>query len=155
MGIDAEVGDADAVADADVVCTCTTATEPLFDGERLARGAHVNAVGAYRPETREVDTETVRRARVVVETRAAALEEAGDLLLPIGEGAIDGRPRDRGSAGGRAGQPRSVRAMTTSPCSNRSAWRSRTSRWRERSSLRRDGCRERGSNPHEPKLTGF
>ncbi|MEZ0234233.1 MAG: ornithine cyclodeaminase family protein [Actinomycetota bacterium] len=88
MGIDAEVGDADAVADADVVCTCTTATEPLFDGERLARGAHVNAVGAYRPETREVDTETVRRARVVVETRAAALVEAGDLLLPIGEGAI-------------------------------------------------------------------
>jgi ornithine cyclodeaminase/alanine dehydrogenase-like protein (mu-crystallin family) len=48
----------------------------------------VNAVGAYRPQTREVDTETVRRARVVVETRAAALDEAGDLLIPIGEGVI-------------------------------------------------------------------
>jgi len=48
----------------------------------------VNAIGAYRPETREVDSATVRRARVVVETRAAALEEAGDLLLPIAEGAI-------------------------------------------------------------------
>jgi len=88
MGIDAEIGDADAVAHADVVCTCTTATEPLFDGQRLATGAHVNAIGAYRPETREVDSATVRRARVVVETRAAALEEAGDLLLPITEGAI-------------------------------------------------------------------
>jgi ornithine cyclodeaminase len=88
MGIHAEVGDAEAVADAGIVCTCTTSTEPVFDGTRLAPGAHVNAVGAYRPETREIDTETVRRARVVVETRAAALEEAGDLLLPIGEGAI-------------------------------------------------------------------
>jgi ornithine cyclodeaminase len=88
MGLHAEVGDAEAVADAGIVCTCTTSTEPVFDGTRLAPGAHVNAVGAYRPETREIDTETVRRARVVVETRAAALEEAGDLLLPIGEGAI-------------------------------------------------------------------
>ncbi len=88
MGIEAALGTADDVADAHIVCTCTTSTEPLFDGGRLAPGAHVNAVGAYRPETREVDTETVRRARVVVETRAAALEEAGDLLLPIGQGAI-------------------------------------------------------------------
>jgi ornithine cyclodeaminase len=48
----------------------------------------VNAVGAFQPHTREVDTATVQRARVVVETRAAALEEAGDLLIPIGEGAI-------------------------------------------------------------------
>jgi len=89
MGLEADVGGPDTVSTADIVCTCTTATEPLFDGSDLAAGAHVNAVGAYRPETREVDTETMRRARVVVETRAAALEEAGDLLIPIAEGAID------------------------------------------------------------------
>jgi ornithine cyclodeaminase/alanine dehydrogenase-like protein (mu-crystallin family) len=88
LGLDASVGDPHAVSGADIVCTCTTAVDPLFDGEALAAGAHVNAVGAYRPQTREVDTATVRRARVVVETRAAALEEAGDLLIPIGEGAI-------------------------------------------------------------------
>jgi ornithine cyclodeaminase len=87
-GLEAVVAGPDAVADADIVCTCTTATQPLFDGSLLAPGAHVNAVGAFRPQDREIDTETVRRARVVVETRDAALEEAGDLLVPIGEGAI-------------------------------------------------------------------
>jgi ornithine cyclodeaminase/alanine dehydrogenase-like protein (mu-crystallin family) len=89
MGIRAGMGGSDAVADADIICTCTTATEPLFDGRRLPEGAHVNAVGAYRPEARELDTETVRRARVVVETRDAAWEEAGDLVIPLGEGAIE------------------------------------------------------------------
>lgn len=88
MGIAASVGGPDAVGGADIVCTCTTATEPLFDGASLARGAHVNAVGAYQPHTREVDDETVRRARVVVETRAAAMEEAGDLLIPMAHGVV-------------------------------------------------------------------
>lgn len=90
MGFNATLGGPQAVTDADLICTCTTATEPLFPGSALRPGAHVNAVGAYQPHAREVDTETVRRARVVVETRAAAMEEAGDLLIPIGEGAITG-----------------------------------------------------------------
>jgi ornithine cyclodeaminase len=87
-GMRASAGSPEAVAEADIVCTCTTASVPLFDGEALAAGAHVNAVGAYRPDAREVDTRAVIRARVVVETRAAALAESGDLLVPIGEGAI-------------------------------------------------------------------
>jgi ornithine cyclodeaminase/alanine dehydrogenase-like protein (mu-crystallin family) len=87
-GLDARLGDPDAVGEADLVCTCTTADEPLFAGMRLAPGAHVNAVGSYRPETRELDTETVRRSRVVVETREVALAEAGDLLIPIEEGVV-------------------------------------------------------------------
>jgi alanine dehydrogenase len=76
------------VASADIVCTCTTSPAPLFEGRLLAPGAHVNAIGAYTPETREVDSDTVRRARVVVETREAALAESGDLLLPIREGVV-------------------------------------------------------------------
>jgi ornithine cyclodeaminase len=88
MGLVAEVGGPEAVATADIVCTCTTSSEPLFDGSELAGGAHVNAVGAYQLDAREVDTETVRRAKVVVETREAALAEAGDLAIPIAEGAI-------------------------------------------------------------------
>ena len=87
-GIEAAVGEPGAVADADVVCTCTTSEDPVFDGSALADGAHVNAVGSYQPHTRELDTETIRHGRVVVETREVALAEAGDLLIPIDEGAI-------------------------------------------------------------------
>jgi ornithine cyclodeaminase len=88
-GLAATVGDPGAVAEADLVCTCTTAEEPVFDGSLLPPGVHVNAVGSYRPEARELDTETVRRASVVVETREVAFAEAGDLLIPIREGVID------------------------------------------------------------------
>jgi ornithine cyclodeaminase/alanine dehydrogenase-like protein (mu-crystallin family) len=88
-GLSAVLGDPSAVAEADLVCTCTTAEESLFEGSMLPPGVHVNAVGSYRPDTRELDTETVRRTRVVVETREVALAEAGDLLIPIQEGAID------------------------------------------------------------------
>jgi ornithine cyclodeaminase len=89
MGLfSASVGDAADVAEADIICSCTTATEPLFDGALLSAGTHVNAVGAYRPDARELDTETIRRARVVVETRESAWDEAGDLVIPLTEGAI-------------------------------------------------------------------
>jgi ornithine cyclodeaminase/alanine dehydrogenase-like protein (mu-crystallin family) len=88
MGLRGAVGDPGAVADADLVCTCTTSAVPVFDGRLLAPGAHVNAVGAYLPNDREVDSEAVGRAKVVVETREVAMAEAGDLLIPIAEGAI-------------------------------------------------------------------
>jgi len=88
IGLAAEVGEPRLVAEADLVCTCTTSAEPLFDGALLKSGAHVNAIGAYRPEARELDSETIRRGRIVVETREAALAEAGDLLIPIAEGSI-------------------------------------------------------------------
>ena len=87
-GLAASTGGPEAVAGADLVCTCTTSPTPVFDGMLLAAGAHVNAVGAYLPDARELDAETVRRSAVVVETRAVAFEEAGDLLLAIEEGAI-------------------------------------------------------------------
>jgi ornithine cyclodeaminase/alanine dehydrogenase-like protein (mu-crystallin family) len=73
---------------ADVICTCTTSTEPLFDGRWLRPGTHLNLVGAFQPHTREVDDETVRRARVVVDTYEGALAEAGDLLVPMSKGVI-------------------------------------------------------------------
>ena len=87
-GVDAAVGGANDVADADIVCTCTTSDVPLFDGGMLAPGAHVNAVGSYRPEARELDTVAMARARVVVETRDVAFAEAGELCIPIGDGAF-------------------------------------------------------------------
>ena len=84
MGMQASVGESSAVARADLVCTCTTSPVPLFDGRVLAEGVHVNAVGSYLPDQRELDTETVRRAKVVVETRDVALAEAGDLVARPG-----------------------------------------------------------------------
>jgi len=77
-----------AVSGSDIVTCATTSPTPLFAGADLRAGTHVDAVGSFRPETREVDTETVRRARVVVDAYTAALAEAGDLLIPLGEGAI-------------------------------------------------------------------
>ncbi len=77
-----------AVSQADLVTCATTSLTPVFAGADLRPGTHVDAVGAFRPETREVDTETVARARVVVDTYAGAWEEAGDVLIPIQEGAI-------------------------------------------------------------------
>ena len=86
LDMEASVGGPEAVAKADLVCTCTTSAEPLFDGALLKAGAHVNAVGSYQPETRELDDAAVTRARIVVETRDAALAEAGDLLIPLKAG---------------------------------------------------------------------
>lgn len=78
----------DAVRGADIVCTVTGSPTPVLEGKWLAPGAHVNAVGSARPDMRELDTEAVVRARVFVDSREAALSEAGDLLIPIHEGAI-------------------------------------------------------------------
>lgn len=77
-----------AVRAADIVTCATTSTTPVVFGADLAPGAHVDAVGAFRRDTREVDGETVRRARVVVDTYAGAADEAGDVLIPIAEGII-------------------------------------------------------------------
>jgi ornithine cyclodeaminase/alanine dehydrogenase-like protein (mu-crystallin family) len=89
-GIRARAVSADeCAAESDIICTCTTARTPLFDGKLLRKGTHINAVGAFTPSTRELDTTTVARARIVVDTYDGALREAGDLLVPISEGAID------------------------------------------------------------------
>jgi ornithine cyclodeaminase/alanine dehydrogenase-like protein (mu-crystallin family) len=75
-------------AESDVLCTCTTSPMPLFNGHDLRPGTHLNLVGAFQPHTREADTLTIRRARVIVDTYDGAHAEAGDFLIPIQEGAI-------------------------------------------------------------------
>ncbi|GAA0462717.1 ornithine cyclodeaminase [Paractinoplanes deccanensis] len=84
----ATVADAGAVADADIVACCTTAREPLFPGSLLGPETVVVAVGSHEPGAREVDAETVARCGVLVESRAAALREAGDVLQAIYSGAV-------------------------------------------------------------------
>lgn len=78
----------DAVEGADVICTITSARTPVLEGAWLAAGAHVNAVGASLPTARELDTAAVARSRLFVDRRESALSEAGDFLIPRGEGAV-------------------------------------------------------------------
>ncbi len=73
---------------AEVVCTTTSATEPVVHKRWLARGAHVNAVGSCLPTIRELDTETMAHASLFVDRRESALNEAGDYVLAAAEGAI-------------------------------------------------------------------
>ena len=77
---------AQAVRQADVICTATTATSPVFADADVPPGTHINAVGAYTPHMQEVPPETVLRARVVIDHRESSLAEAGDLLIPIEQG---------------------------------------------------------------------
>jgi ornithine cyclodeaminase/alanine dehydrogenase-like protein (mu-crystallin family) len=89
-GLPAAVGSADAVRSAELVCTCTTTLDPLFAAELVQPGTHVNAVGAYRTDRRELEPALLARATVIVEEREAALAEAGDIVLAMADGALDG-----------------------------------------------------------------
>ena len=77
-----------AVAEADVICTATTSSTPGFDGADLRPGTHINAIGAFTPTMQEVDSTSVRRAVVFVDSREAAWAEAGDLIIPMQRGEI-------------------------------------------------------------------
>jgi alanine dehydrogenase len=78
----------EAVCDADIICTATTSPIPVFEDSHLKAGAHINGVGSYTPQMQEIPEETVLRARVVVDSLSASLEEAGDLIIPLRKGTI-------------------------------------------------------------------
>lgn len=77
---------AEAVHGADVICTATTASKPVFQDKHVQPGTHINAVGAYTPKMQEIPPETVLRAKVVIDHRESSMAEAGDLLIPLGQG---------------------------------------------------------------------
>ena len=89
-GVPVERADTSArnLAEADVICTATSSSQPVFAENELPRGAHINAVGVFQPHMAEIPAAVVCRARVVVDHRASALEEAGDLLGPLRQGLI-------------------------------------------------------------------
>lgn len=77
-----------AVAEADVISCATVSREPLIQGQWLRPGQHLDLVGAYRPDMREADTEAILRSVVFVDSVRTAPHEAGDLAIPLAEGAI-------------------------------------------------------------------
>lgn len=77
-----------AVRQADIVITASSSHDPLFDGNWLKPGTHVNNIGSHTPDARELDTTTVKRSKFVADLKEANLAEAGDILIPIQEGAV-------------------------------------------------------------------
>lgn len=82
----------EALRGADIVVTATTSATPVFSGDLVEAGAHVNAVGAYTLEMREVDGTLVARSTVVVDSREAARAEAGDLAGAVRDGSVGADP---------------------------------------------------------------
>ena len=86
-----EVADdrAAAVSEADIISCATMATEPLIDGSWLKPGAHLDLVGAFRPDMRESDDKCIKRSRVYVDTLAGATKEGGDIVQPLKAGILE------------------------------------------------------------------
>jgi alanine dehydrogenase len=89
IAISAAARPRDAVAEADIICVVSAATTPVLESGWIRAGTHINAVGAHRPRERELDSGTIKRARVFVDYLPSAMEEAGDVLIPIDEHVID------------------------------------------------------------------
>ncbi|MDE0101735.1 MAG: ornithine cyclodeaminase family protein [Bryobacterales bacterium] len=79
---------AEALAGAHVACLATTSVVPVLEDRHVPDGIHINAIGSFKPTEREIPTGTVARSLLVVDDRESALEEAGDLLIPIAEGVL-------------------------------------------------------------------
>jgi ornithine cyclodeaminase/alanine dehydrogenase len=82
------IDDPRACVDNDIVVAASSSSEPIFEGSWLAPGTHINGIGSHSPNARELDTVAIQRSKVVPDLAAACLVEAGDLIMPIKEGAI-------------------------------------------------------------------
>lgn len=79
----------EAVQDADIICTATTSTTPVFSGSDIKKGVHINGIGAYTPTMREIGEDTLKRAdKIVIDSHSGAMAEAGDLIIALEKGAI-------------------------------------------------------------------
>ena len=72
----------------DILCAATSSPTPLFDGNAVRPGTHINGIGSHTPNARELDTAIVKRSKFIADSAEACLSEAGDLMIPIDEGAI-------------------------------------------------------------------
>ena len=78
----------DALKDADLIVTATSSRQPVVQRRWISDGAHINAIGTYSPQSREIDSQTMAASRIFVDRRESAVNEAGDYLLAVEEGAI-------------------------------------------------------------------
>jgi len=78
----------EAIGAADIVSAATSSPNPVVHGELVTAGTHIDLVGAFRPDTRESDDAAAAKSRIYVDTKEAAMQEAGDILIPIENGVI-------------------------------------------------------------------
>ncbi|MEM2938926.1 MAG: ornithine cyclodeaminase family protein [Candidatus Bathyarchaeia archaeon] len=76
------------VVQSDIIVTATTSKTPVFDGKWVKPGTHLNLIGSFKPDVREVDETVIKKAKIVVDQKSAALEEAGDIIIPLKAGII-------------------------------------------------------------------
>ncbi len=77
------------LAQCDIICTATSSSTPIFDGSKAREGTHINGIGSHTPNARELDTAIIKRSKFVADSYEACLKEAGDIMIPIQEGAIN------------------------------------------------------------------
>jgi ornithine cyclodeaminase/alanine dehydrogenase len=77
-----------AVKQADIIVTASSSHDPVFDGDWVRPGTHINNIGSHTPDARELDTTIVKRSKFVADLKEANMAEAGDILIPIREGAV-------------------------------------------------------------------
>ena len=73
---------------ADIICAATSSSDPLFDGQLVRAGTHINGIGSHTPHQRELDSTIVARSLFVGDSREACFKEAGDIIIPVKEGII-------------------------------------------------------------------
>jgi alanine dehydrogenase len=78
----------DVVKNSDIIITATTSKTPIFNGNLISPGTHLNLIGSFKPDVREVDDVAIKRSKIVVDQKSAALEEAGDIIIPVKSGVI-------------------------------------------------------------------
>ena len=89
LGIEITKADSpDEVLKADIICTATSSATPLFDGNKLREGTHINGIGSHTPNARELDTATVKRSKFIGDSKEACFKEAGDIMIPVNSGEI-------------------------------------------------------------------
>jgi ornithine cyclodeaminase/alanine dehydrogenase len=84
-----KAGSAEELLACDIICTATSSPTPLFDGNLVREGTHINGIGSHTPNARELDSAIVKRSKFVADSTEACLKEAGDLMIPIERGELD------------------------------------------------------------------
>jgi alanine dehydrogenase len=79
----------DEALEADIICTASSSPTPVFDGKYVKEGTHINGIGSHTPGARELDTEIIKRSKFIGDSKTACFSEAGDIMIPLKEGAID------------------------------------------------------------------